>query len=502
MAIISSYGAVQALVPTSPTWAPTSSLSLYGSAQTYAALYRTQPNVRTVVDFLARNIAQLGLHVFRRLSDTDRVRLYDHGLVRSLANPNPATTRYRLFETLMQDLGVYFNAFWLKVRTDDPDRIGLVRLPPEQVSMKGFLWPTAFVWQPDGTREVELTPERVVHFRGYDPGNPLLSVSPLETLRRILAEELAASEYREFFWTNAARVEGVIQRPLDAPPWTPDQREVFRTSWQAAHAGGANSGKTAVLEDGMTWQQTGSSFRDSEFTATRKLTREECASAYHIPLPMVGILDHATFSNIREQHKQLYQDSLGPWLVMIEEEIERQLLTDFADRDRVYSEFNIQEKLKGSFEEQAASLRSLVGRPIMTPNEGRARLNLPSMDDPAADELAAPLNMANPGGDPALTDENPEQVDAQAWDATVRAFWGRQRARVQKDVPEQRAARFALHRWTIELATDLLPLLGEQRAERAFRIATLINQQTLALLRAQRPAFGADRPVPRPEDVP
>ena len=46
----------------------------------YATMYRQQPNVRTCVDFLARNIAQLGLHVFRRVSDTDRERLTDHPL--------------------------------------------------------------------------------------------------------------------------------------------------------------------------------------------------------------------------------------------------------------------------------------------------------------------------------------------------------------------------------------------------------------------------------------
>ena len=40
-------------------------------------LYRSQPYLLAVVDFLARNIAQLGIHVYERLSDTDRVRSTD-----------------------------------------------------------------------------------------------------------------------------------------------------------------------------------------------------------------------------------------------------------------------------------------------------------------------------------------------------------------------------------------------------------------------------------------
>jgi len=124
---------------------------------------------------------------------------------------------------------------------------------------------------------------------------------------------------------------------------------------------------------------------------SRKLTREEVARSYHVPLPMVGILDHATFSNIVEQHKQLYQDCLGPWLEMMQQEIELQLLPDLPDRDRVYVEFNINEKLRGSFEEQAAQLQAGVGGPYMTRNEARARLNLPQVD--GGDELIVPLNV-------------------------------------------------------------------------------------------------------------
>jgi HK97 family phage portal protein len=359
------------------------------AASTYAAIYRTQPNVRTVVDFLARNIAQLNVHAFRRVSDLDRVRLADHEIIRWLSNPNIGTTRYRLFESLMQDMGIYFNAYWLKVRK--PGAMGLVRIPPEQIVVDGWLLPRGYTWTlPDG-RTLALALDQVVHFSGYDPNNPIMGLSPLETLRRVLAEDAAQTQYRESYWTNSARLEGVITRPQTAAKWTPAQKQQFREQWQARYGGQA--GQTAVLEDGMTFTPTSYSARDSEFTLARKLTREEVASSYHVPLPMVGILEHATFSNIKEQHKQLYADTLGPWLENIITEVERQLLPDCADSEQVYLEFNIADKLRGSFEEQAASLYALCGRPIMTANEGRSRLNLPRiLDDPSADALALPLN--------------------------------------------------------------------------------------------------------------
>jgi HK97 family phage portal protein len=388
---------VGALADLNMSWWPTIS---YGSVRMYdqfnydyAALFRLQPNIRTCVEFLARNIAQLGLHVFRRVGETDRVRLRDHPLAMVLGRPMQEefkVTGYRLIESLMGDLGVYFNAYWLKVKVPKAP-IGLLRIPPDLVTVKGRLFPTGYEISFNGSPK-QISPGEIVHFRGYNPEDPINGLSPLETLRRILAEEHAAGDYREHFWQNAARQAGIIERPAAAPDWGETARARFKSEFEALYAGGDNSGKTAILEEGMTWKAGTFNAQESEYLAGRKLTREECARAYHIPLPMVGILDNATFSNIQEQHRNLYQDSLGPWLAMIEQDIMLQLLPEFADREGVYCEFNIAEKMQGSFKEQSESLQSAVGRPWMTADEARSRMNLPSLGGDA-EELVTPLNV-------------------------------------------------------------------------------------------------------------
>lgn len=399
-AIVQSLGQLEALTA---DWTPGNS---YGSllfynqyAYDYATIYRTQPNVRTCVDFLARNVAQLGLHVFRRVNETDRVRLRDHALVRTLERPLPAeykVTRYRLIESMMIDLGVYWNSYWVKLKNgeqaDEIHPMGLLRIPPARVIVHGGLTPTMYEVNLDRGEPVMVPPERIVHFRGHNVDSALFGLSPLETLRRVLAEEHASGEYREGFWKNSARMAGIITRPKDAPRWEPKSRDRFKSEFEQLYSGGQNSGKTAILEEGMEWKPVAFNAQESEYLAGRKLTREECARAYHIPLPMVGILDNATFSNIKEQHKNLYQDCLGPWLAMLEQDIEMQLLGDFADREGVYVEFNIAEKLQGSFEEQTTAMQASVGRPWMTANEARARMNMPSLGGDA-DQLVTPLNV-------------------------------------------------------------------------------------------------------------
>lgn len=499
MAIVQSRGALRTLEQP-PGVATVSYASPLNDARsgTYAAIYRTQPAVRTVVSFLARNVADLGLHVFRRISDVDRLRLSDHELAVWMTTPNPAITRYRMVENLMSDMGVYFNAYWLKLR-GDPSRMYFVRLPPEDCCVDGWLLPSVIKWtQPDGA-VIDLAPRDVVYFNGYDPSNPLMGLSPIETLRQILAEEASANAYRRSYFANASRIEGVIQRPREAPKWTPEQKQAFREQWQQRFAGPGNAGQAPVLEDGMTFKEASYSARDSQFTEARKLTREEVAREYHVPLPMVGILDHATFSNIREQHKNLYQDSLGPWLTMIQEEYERQILPECDDTDRIYCEFNIDQKLRGSFEEQAGALQTLVGRPVLTVNEARGRLNLSSLkNDPTADRVAMPLNTTTTGGP---TSGAPPAVSGALLAPDITATWQRQRERLAKVPTERRAMVFGQERerWDRELGGDVdrtcrahgLPI--PIAARESVAIARSINADTHALLAAGEDAFSAAR---------
>jgi HK97 family phage portal protein len=380
----------------------------------YAQLYRTQPAVRTVIDFLAENIAQLGLHAYRRLDDTDRVRLQPtHPLTQLLRQPNGRTTRYRLIRDLVQDLAIFGNAYWLKLGARAGSVEELLRVPPTAVEVLGSAaspgLPEGYVWTwPDGAQG-DVAPRDLIHFRLYSPDSPLVGLSPLETLRRLLDEEQAAIAYRAWFWQNGAKLSGWIGRPKDAPRWTEPQRTQFRDEWQQFH-NASHAGRTAVLEDGMEFNPVTATARDSQLIESRKLTREEVAAVYHVPPAMIGITEAQGYGSIREQHNVLYQDVLSPWLEMITTELELQLVPDFGDAEDIYLEFLIASKLQGSFEEQASALNAAVGAPWMSRNEARARQNLPRIDDPAYDQPVTRLDLAE--GQQAIAAPEEDMADA------------------------------------------------------------------------------------------
>ncbi|MCK0174796.1 phage portal protein [Mycolicibacterium sp. F2034L] len=401
MGFVLSGGAVRGL--SRPTYRTPQRIMLSQSySADYAELWRTQPAVRTVVSFLARNIAQLGLPLYRRDGDTDRTRMQDHPLAVMLRKPNPWTTRYRMINALVHDFAIYDNAYWLKSKVEGGDQpIGLVRIPPTLIKPAGENWLTPDEFVITGSKgKKTVGADEVVYFRGYGLDEDA-GVSPLESLRQILREEFVGSQMREQVMRNGARLSGYIQRPPknESGDWSDKAKERFRQQWQAQYVGeGPQAGGTPILEDGMSFHAASQTAKDLQYIEGRKLTREEVATAYHIPPPMVGILDHATFSNIREQHKMLYQDTLGPWLVMFEEEIELQLLPDFeAKPTSFYVEFNLREKLTGDLIERGAVIQQAVGGPWMTVNEARALDNRAPVD--GGDELIRPLNVTQNGDD-------------------------------------------------------------------------------------------------------
>ncbi|MFF0777086.1 phage portal protein [Streptomyces sp. NPDC003720] len=456
MAFVVSQGQLSS-VSIAPTVAMPSYVHLAdGVYREFAHLYRVQPQIRTVVSFLARNIAQLGLHAFRRVSDTDRERLVDHPLPQILAAPGARLTRYRLIERLVSDIAIYDTAFWVKVRQDGAGVIGVIPIPPARMTVEGDNWLQPETFKVHGSKgDLVLTPDQVVHFHGYDPLDLRKGSSPIDSLRSLLAEEFEANRAREQMWRNGGRLSGVLKRPADAPAWAPEARARFREGWRSYTQGGG----TPILEDGMEYEQLAIDPAKAQYIEARKLTREEVAAAYHIPLPMVGILDHATFSNIREQHQQLYQDTLGPWLTMVQEEIGLQLIPDLPDSDGVYVEFNLQEKLRGSFEEQAQQLQTAVGAPWLLRNEARARMNLPALD--GGDELITPLNVLV-GGQASPTDSAPAQAalpKARGRLMLVKAA-GADRPELGDFEQERDAFADALSKWTQRQADRLLAQAG------------------------------------------
>ena len=404
-------------------WSWNSNMQVIGSAASVSDIgggdmrdpryvWRTQRSVRTVVGFLAKNIAQVSLHGFKLQADGDRERVASSSrLALALGSPHPSVTPFEHMQQLVIDRCLWDRYAALKVATDSG--VQLVRLPPERWKFKrdATNLPVSVLWGRTDGSVVEYSLDTLLWTDAYSTG---VDCTPMDALYDLLTEQHESSTYRTELWQNGARMPGWIERPVDAPDWTtviPNQpgvtgRDNFRTGWNAYASGGVRVGRTPILEDGMKYHElvNGVTPEAAQQIEARKLSISEVAAHYHIPPVFVGLMDNANYSNVEAFREQLYSDVLGPDLVEIQQAYNARYVPDVAD-DGEFAEFNVAEKLRMSFEKQASIFQTATSAPTMTRNEARKRQNLPRID--GADDLIVPLNVLV-GGQASPSDSAPQ----------------------------------------------------------------------------------------------
>ena len=481
-------------------------LSDFFSSEGYGPVWKSQPSVRKVVGFVARQISTIPLNLYERVADDDRQRVRTGPLAELLARPStaPAETPARFFERLLID-GLLNDRWVAHLKTNTDGSRELVRLPARHVRFTVDALDRIVAVR---TRDAD------GQFQDRDPKDFVLDVgyaerggsgtSPLITLDHLLQEQREAVDYRRSVWKRGARIPGVIERPT---PWPADgvARTNFERSWQAFERGGGRTGGTPILEDGMAYREL-QSFKpqDTGDLEGRRLTDMEVASAYYIAPELVGARE-GNFSNMQAFRQMLYSVALGPYIVAFEQALNHALVPLLAPGEDVYIEANVEAKMRGSFEEQAAANQSATGAPWMTRNEVRRQRNMPAV--PGGDDLVVPLNVLV-GGQASPRDSAPKsgtkdrgvRVKVAMPDAyretveeTFRRFFRRQGDVVLSALGAKAAGEWwDEDRWNRELSDDLYgialtvsELVGTAAAEQlGFDGSDYDVERTTAFLRA------------------
>ena len=435
-------------------------------------LWETQHSVRMVVDFLSRNIGQLGLQAFQRTDDGGRERLRDSPVTKILSAPNAQMTTYDLIVSLVSDLALFDEAWWVILPTKSGFELRPLSVDKVTIlsgsEMSGNL--VISYYRGENKKPQEFKQEILLHFRGWDPSYSNTVSPAVRTLRNILAEQVASEEFRLKIWENGGQISQYIARPKDAANWSDEAAKRFGEGMEGYRAGGGMEGKMPVLEDGMTINQTRFNAKDEQWAEAAQLALETVARVFHINPALLGASGGVSYANVREFRKMLYGETLGPWLRMIQDRLNRFLLPMVGEADGVYLEFNVKSKLAASFDEQVAVMSSAVGRPWMTANEARALENMTALGGDA-NELVTPLNVLV-GGLASARDTAPKaaprvkssgilvKAEADSESSVILSqilakFFARQRSAVLGKIGAGDDAWWDADRWDKELSDDL-----------------------------------------------
>ena len=307
--------------------------------------------VYSCVRILSEAVAGLPLHLYRYNESGGKEKAVDHPLYRLLHDePNPEMSSFVFRETLMTHLLLWGNAFSQIIRNGKGEIIALYPLMPNKMTVdrdeNGHLFYSYQRSTDEAIGEsgrVILKPSDVLHIPGLG-FDGLVGYSPIAMAKNAIGLAIATEEYGAKFFANGAAPSGVLEHP-----GTLKDPSKIREAWQSQFGGSQNSGKVAVLEEGMKYTPISISPEQAQFLETRKFQINEIARIFRVPPHMVGDLEKSSFSNIEQQSLEFVKYTLDPWVVRWEQSIMRTLLSP-TEKNEYFVKFNLEGLLRGDYQ--------------------------------------------------------------------------------------------------------------------------------------------------------
>lgn len=354
----------------------------------YGEIYERQPWVRSVIDKRAAALARLPVNAWW-MNGNKKELDNQSGYGSLLQDPCTYLSPFDFWTWVWTTVDIYGETFLVIQKNDKGLPESLLPMHPSRVAIKRDSKTSKYTYYFQAgsgvnTSLVNFSQDEVVPFRLFNPKGMERGLSRMQSLKDTLFSEDSSRNATSAMWKNAGRPNIVLQHQKHLSP-VAQQR--LKEQFDQAHAGSSNSGKTLLLEEGMTIQSVQLTAVEMQHIESRKLNREEITGVYDTAPPAVHILDHATFSNITEQLRGFYRDTMSVPIAFVESVMDKWVGSYWYRKNKM--EFDINDVVRGDFEARAQSVQHAVTSGTMTPNEGREVLGLVRSDDPKADELYA-----------------------------------------------------------------------------------------------------------------
>ena len=302
--------------------------------------------VYACVRVIAETVASLPLNLYQETEEGSQ-KAFKHPLYRLLHDePNPEMTSFVLRETMLSHLLLWGNAYCQVIRNGRGQVTALYPLLPDRMTVdrdeQGNL---SYAYTNATGKVVTVPPTSILHIPGMG-FDGVMGYSPVALERNAIGLGMAAEEYGSRFFSNGATPSGVLTHPN-----TVKNPGALRQSWNAAYGGSSNSGRVAILEEGMKFERISMPNNEAQFLETRKFQVSEICRIFRVPPHLVGDLEHATFSNIEHQSISFGMHTIRPWLVRIEQSMNRALLSE-SEKSHYYVRFNMDGLLRGAYKER------------------------------------------------------------------------------------------------------------------------------------------------------
>ena len=320
----------------------------------------------------ADSIAQLPCHLYIEKGNT-KEKAKDLRLYRLLhRQPNEWMTAPEFWGMCSACLDLRGNFFALKTGLPGREVQELIPIPigrVEEVIQEANYGLFYKIRRPDGTGSDIIPGNRIFHVRGLVLDG-FTGLNPIEYARESVGLDQALAKHGAKLFSHGTMIGGVLQMPGSFKDRTMAQK--FLDDFNDHYSSVENAHKTALLEQGVTWQKMAMTSVDSQFLEARNFQKKEIVDLFFgLPLSMLQSGDKvATYASADAFDLEYVKYALTPRLVNIEMAIYRDLLTE-SQKENYFAKFSTGGLLRGDTAARTAYYSGMVNIEAMSPNEVR-----------------------------------------------------------------------------------------------------------------------------------
>jgi HK97 family phage portal protein len=291
--------------------------------------------VNIAVNILTRNIARADFVVKKRGDDVFSGPLHD-----LFRRPNPALSRFDLWKETAAWWHIEGEAFWWF----GPDYAGglpkeLFVLNPRKLQHEvngiGGLDETTNTasrrwFYHAGTELIPILSDELIHFKDWNPWNPVRGVNPLAALSLELEQDYYANKANSQLLKNNAIPQGVLKTEQTLRP---EEADLLERRWESKYGAVKAGRKIAVLGKGTSFEPLSFTPEVVKLFELKRWNLYTILAKYGIPPRVANISDKSTSlsgKDTAEQHSAFWKYTLIPTLKQFEQILESQFFTRFG----------------------------------------------------------------------------------------------------------------------------------------------------------------------------
>ena len=278
------------------------------------------------------------------------------------SEPNPLYSAMTYWETACMHVA-YGNHYSYHNTDQNGKTISFDLLNPEQIQM--FVWDNK-IWYRDIQTQTTYSQDEIIHVKGPSKDG-LIGMNPLRYAATSFNAAKSSGQYVDSVYENGAFIGGALltDKELDD-----DAQARLSKSWADAYGGSKKAGGTAVLEQGVKFQEIRMKPQDLDIIQTRQYQDSDISGLFRVPLHLINALERSTNNNIEQQDIDFAKHCMRIYAKRFESEYNRKTVP----KDKIGKEFlrfNMDSLLRGDTKSRAEYYKTRYFINSITPNEIR-----------------------------------------------------------------------------------------------------------------------------------